>query len=355
MTSWLTCLLVVSFGHAQDWVTPPPGPPAVGDVFVPGPAGAQILVDGKPTGLAAPSTVEQLSVGPHVIGLRRDCDGVDIPVTVRKGSIERAEAALVRGPASVAIAVSVDGASVWLDGMSLGPAPVAIQHTACGTHVVEAEAPGYSRATAEVKLSYGESLPLTLTLSAVQLGNVAVSVRPFEAEVWVDGTRRGSGPMTVNALPIGLHQVEARAKGYDPGGAPVNVVAGETARVDLSLLPSRSFAERTGLDRVDWPRVGVGTGLAAAAIGSGVFAATQFVAADLGYEAYAQLNYLDDTEAFYAEQVERPTLFAYGLTGAAVACAGGSTYMFATLKPTAAPASIQAVPTPSGVTVTGTF
>lgn len=354
MLATLFFLAVSQPAAAQDWVKPPEPSPFTGDVFVPGPAGANILLDGQPTGLLAPATLERVATGAHVVGLRRECDGVDIPIDVRAGAIERAEGSLARGPASIAIGVSVDGAAVWLDGMSLGQAPVAIQHTTCGAHVVEAEAPGYARATAEVKLNYGESLPYTLTLSAIEAGNVAVNVRPFDAEVFIDGTRRGSGPLTVNGLPAGLHQVVAKAKGYEPGQVPVTVKGGETARVDLSLLPAKSFVERTGLDRVDWPRVGVGAGLGAVAAASGALAATQFLAADAGYAGYLALDYSQQPDVFYDEYVQRPTVLAYGLTGLGVVSAGTSAVLFATLRPRDVPGVVPVV-TPTGAGVGGTF
>lgn len=349
------CLLPMAY--AQDWVTPPDPSVAVGDVFVAGPAGANILIDGKPTGLSAPNTLSSLPVGPHVIGIRLDCDGVDIPVEVRKGTIERAEAPLSRGPASIAIGVSVPGATVWLDGMILGQAPVAIQHTSCGTHIVEAEAVGFAHGTAEIKLGYGESQPFTLTLSPVEVGNIAVNVRPYDAEIWVDGSLRGVGPLTVNALSVGLHEVTAKAKGFDGGRAPVTVKAGETTRVDLSLVAAKSFAERTGLNRVDWPRVGVGGGLAAVAVGSGVLAATNFLAADAGYENYSLLTYADDPDDFYAANVEQPTVVAYTMTGVATLAAGGSAFLLATLRmrPTTTAFAPVVSATPAGLAVSGTF
>lgn len=339
----------------QEWVLPPEPSTATGDVFVPGPTGATILIDGKPTGLSAPTTVERLPIGPHVIGLRRGCDGIDIPVDVRRGAIERAEGLLGRGPASIAIGVNVDGASVWLDGMSLGQSPVSIMHTSCGIHIVEAEAVGYGRAVAEVRLGYAESLPFGLTLAAIEVGNIAVNLRPFEAEVWIDGQLRGTGPLTVNALQVGLHEVTAHAKGFEPGRAPVTVRGGETVRVELSLVQAKSFAERSGFNQLDWARLAVGSGLGAIAVGSGILAATQFLAVDVAYAEYLTLDYTDDPEAFYVAKVEQPTVAAYGLTGLAAIGLGSSTYLLATLKPRVHAAAVVPSVSPLAIGVMGTF
>jgi len=331
--------------------------PLPGDIFVAGPKGAKILVDGKETGLVAPATVVGQAPGPHKVQLRDGCRGADVLVEVRSNAIERAEAELAPAVGHISVTVNVFSAELRLDGKPVTLSPNGPLEAACGKHVVEALLPGYRNATNDVEITYDETVAVVLTLVREEFGHIAVGVNPVDASVWVDGKSRGTGPMTVSALPPGTHLVEARRRGYQDATAPISVVDGQTARVDLALLPEAPFWERSGLSRVRWGQVGAATALTAGAGVAGVLAFTSFSDAQAGYAEYAQLTYLDEPERFYDERVQGPTTMGTVWTVLGGVSFLGAGALWVTLRPLppAGGATIVPVASPSGVGAAGTF
>ncbi|MDI7267314.1 MAG: PEGA domain-containing protein [Myxococcota bacterium] len=73
-------------------------------------------------------------------------------------------------------------------------------------------------------------------------GTLLVEAVPGGAEVWVDGVPRGPAPVRLD-VPPGRHVVAARAFGYAPGGAFVQVRARRTERAPISLSPLPGVGE----------------------------------------------------------------------------------------------------------------
>lgn len=65
-------------------------------------------------------------------------------------------------------------------------------------------------------------------------GTLAVVTRPRGANVYLDGDYIGQTPLS-RAVPVGNHQLELRLDGYDTYRASVNVSAGRSSVVDVSL------------------------------------------------------------------------------------------------------------------------
>jgi hypothetical protein len=64
---------------------------------------------------------------------------------------------------------------------------------------------------------------------------LVVESRPSGAVVTVDGARRGTTPLTVDALTPGKHTVLIERPGYRPWSTTIEVKAGERPRVAASL------------------------------------------------------------------------------------------------------------------------
>lgn len=329
---------------------------ARGDVFVAGPAGASITVDGTPTNLTAPATVIAVPVGRHVVGVRQGCSGVEVPIEVRPNAIERVDAPLVEQRGHISVAVNVWGATIRVDGKDVGAAPVNPVEATCGKHIVEAVVPGYRNATTDLTIQFAETVSVTLTMVREEIGNIAVGVTPLDASVWVDGLEKGTGPMTVSALPSGMHMVEAKKAGFETAKAPITVTEGNTTRVDLTLLKQAPLGQRLGLERVPWWQVGVATGLTAAAGVTAFLAVDSYTQAEGGYAAYTQLTYADDPEAYYATNVEAPrTMATVWAVSSGVRVAGaGLLWGTIRLKP-ASTASVTPILGPGLVGAVGTF
>lgn len=284
---------------------------ATGDVFVSGPAGAQLLLDNAPTGLVAPATLKQVPVGQHVVSVRQGCMISERTIEVHAGLIERVDPVLAMGTSSLTVGVNVDGANVTLDGKAVGTSPLTTLPVECGTHDVAAAMSGYTRAQSTVETHAGETLTVNLTLAREQVGNITVDVMPLDAEVLLDGKSQGAGPRTLSSIPAGAHTVVARARGYADGTMPVALGADETARVNLSLVPRAPLGQRLGLDKVPWAKVGAGTGLALVAGGAFTGAVLFNQAATENYTTYAGLTYADSPDEYYATSVSAPRTLSW--------------------------------------------
>lgn len=67
-------------------------------------------------------------------------------------------------------------------------------------------------------------------------GSISVTTTPTGAQIYVDGTLKGTSPLTATLVPAGSHTVTAALAGYKNSSQVVSVTAGLTATVNLTLL-----------------------------------------------------------------------------------------------------------------------
>lgn len=94
--------------------------------------------------------------------------------------------------------------------------------------------------TAEEYAAYGNTArELFETVKSGQAnsptGDLKVSVKGGKADIWVDGTHRGSGSVVVSDLPIGAHRVTARLPGQLAERRFVDIAPDKTASVEIDL------------------------------------------------------------------------------------------------------------------------
>jgi hypothetical protein len=106
-------------------------------------------------------------------------------------------------------------------------------------------APGQAPEPSPVATSPGlpeESYPPVIGVEGadanVSFGAIAVRVQPVDADVWIDG-ERWDGPAADEALVLqiapGPHRIEVRKDGYRGYAAQIDVRAGQTAPINVSL------------------------------------------------------------------------------------------------------------------------
>jgi hypothetical protein len=316
---------------------------AVGDVFVTVPdGGGLIFLDGATTGIVAPGVVHGVPTGNHTIRVDDACRTGSADVTVRANAVERVTVTPAVGTGTVTIAVSPPETRVTEGEKELGTGSFGPVVLSCGTHTLVGSAPGRQSVTYTAEVPLRGHLDLRLDLPSAAIGSIAITPTPLTAEVFVDGVSHGSGPMTVDGLNAGAHQVSARMDGYLPTEQTVNVVAMQIVRTSIELAPKPppvSLGKRLGLDRVRWGRVGANVGVTLAAAGLGVASWLEYRQAQDGYATYTGLTYADDPDAFYRTDVERPRTLSYvlGSTGGAALVGAGALWVTTTPKP-AAPA-----------------
>jgi len=136
---------------------------------------------------------------------------------------------------------TVPGARISLDGADAGiVTPDTLREIDPGTHRVGVLLAGFyppEEQTLEVEADSVHQLSFELVAIA-QVGRVWVTA-PFPAAILLDGSPTGFAcPDTLEGVAPGAHVVTLVLPGFrsDPGGQPVDVVAGETADADFALV-----------------------------------------------------------------------------------------------------------------------
>lgn len=149
--------------------------------------------------------------------------------------LQELKAALVH----VELRVTGGASRVRLDGQPLaandGIYPVTLDP---GSHVFEAERSGYVAARQAVILKPGEQESISLDASTKpKPSKVTIEVTPLEAEIWIDGTLRGSGRYQAEMVS-GTHSLRVHADGYDEAERSIRVGAGSQQQVSIELTRS---------------------------------------------------------------------------------------------------------------------
>jgi TonB family protein len=130
------------------------------------------------------------------------------------------------------------GARVLVDGRARGSAPLELAELAFGSYEVRVEQPGYEPQRRRVELDEGApsaELRVTLARRAPAGGSADFLSTPPGAAVSVDGKLAGQTPLVGVRLSAGQRRVEIALEGHETWSSTLDVVAGETGKVDVRL------------------------------------------------------------------------------------------------------------------------
>jgi hypothetical protein len=139
--------------------------------------------------------------------------------------------------AEITVVVSVEGATIEIDGVERGKTPLAAPiRVTSGTHVVGAVAPGFVPVRKEVSIASGEkqSLPLDMVAMQGRLAHVTIKTHLPGADVFADDQRLGTTPLAASiSLAPGNHRIELRRTAYTTARAEIALSDGATGEVVL--------------------------------------------------------------------------------------------------------------------------
>ncbi|HVJ31252.1 MAG TPA: PEGA domain-containing protein, partial [Gammaproteobacteria bacterium] len=175
------------------------------------PSGATVLVDGAEAGVT-PAALEIMS-GEHDIEVRlAGYNAWTSKILVEADKPQQlSDVTLTQADGRVEVASNPSEASVSVDGEFRGRTPLAIRLSPGRAHRVAFSKPGYESATRELSVAADSGRKLQIDLTP-QYGEIEVTSTP-PAEVFVDGERRGSTPVTL-ALTSISHAIEVRQAGF---------------------------------------------------------------------------------------------------------------------------------------------
>ncbi|MBT8507577.1 hypothetical protein AZH53_03970 [Methanomicrobiaceae archaeon CYW5] len=76
-------------------------------------------------------------------------------------------------------------------------------------------------------------------------GSIIITSTPESAEVYLDGTLKGSTPLEIPDIPPGIYTVKLTKSGYEDYQETVNVVGGQTEQVSATLAPTSKIIDLT--------------------------------------------------------------------------------------------------------------
>lgn len=187
-------------------------PPATATLAVQSnPAGVPFFVDGVERGLT-PARVT-LAAGSHILELRGRGVPRVIPVTLTAGAELSQYLEFLEAPATGQISVRSEpaGATVTVDGVQRGVAPLSVADLAPGDHEVVLQGPGGS-ATHKVTVQAGATAsliaPLTPSAPAAAAAGWISARLPFIVEIREGGNLLGTTDTDRLMIPAGRHDLE---------------------------------------------------------------------------------------------------------------------------------------------------
>ncbi len=105
-----------------------------------------------------------------------------------------------------------------------------------GNYLIEARKEGFITQQRSVTLSDNQSLKVDLPALMASVGQLDINYMPVNAEVVIDGEKKGTSPNLFKNLTVGSHHVEIRKEGYQNETKTVTIAEGQTASLSGSLV-----------------------------------------------------------------------------------------------------------------------
>jgi hypothetical protein len=209
----------------------------------------EVFFDGEDKG-RAPIDLKDVKPGQHIIeGRKAKFRSQEQSVRVGGGEQALVELKLEAIPedrpkAQLRVQSAVPDAEVFLDGASLGKAPIERKDLEPGKHYITVRKDGYAEFKREVVLV--ENAPLSFAADLRASGNLKFLSTPRGATVSIDGEPIGATPATRPDISAGEHIIEFRMAGYFDSKQTIKVEGGKERIVaaDLRVLPTGPTPEQ---------------------------------------------------------------------------------------------------------------
>jgi eukaryotic-like serine/threonine-protein kinase len=168
-------------------------------------------------------------------------------------------------PPGIEIATQPTDATVFVDGVRMGSAPLFLTPVSRGVHQVKVTREGFVPSELSLEVAgEGPPIPLRFTLQPAT-GTLRIESEPLRASVKLDGRDVGTTPVVALAVTPGGHEIRVESAGFRTWLRRVNAAVGETVQVWAHLErvddpTARKEALRTGgwVQRGDLVEMGPG-------------------------------------------------------------------------------------------------
>jgi formylglycine-generating enzyme required for sulfatase activity/5-hydroxyisourate hydrolase-like protein (transthyretin family) len=198
-------------------------------------SGAEVSVDGKPTGKVTPCTLEQLASGEHLVTLRREWyEPQKFMIRVEDGKSQNLTKTLV--PTFVEISINtLPEADIFIDNVKVGTGTHK-GRIKTGIHTFEARKDKHHAHQKKEEIVLGGEYNFQLSPSP-QYGILKVLSDPFDATILLNGKESGTTPKTFYDLLVGEYAISLFKAGYGTIIKNISILENETIAVN-EILPS---------------------------------------------------------------------------------------------------------------------
>ncbi len=224
-----------------------------------------------------------------------------------KRAVQRAIDELASLTATVKVNVTDTGATVAIDGNTVGTTPITSPlRVNLGAHTITVAKAGYETLTKEVRVNGGDTVSVDGPLQTeVTTGHLVVNAPAnVKVEVFVDGKDMGPAPWEGDVQP-GVHTVEAR--GGDSFSQPKQIDVARKARAEMML----DIVAHSGTVQVDTHTADATITIDDKQVGTGVWEGTlpegehQLVVQATGYRVYKRSFIVHAGERFVEDTPPR--------------------------------------------------
>jgi TPR repeat protein/predicted Ser/Thr protein kinase len=209
------------------------------------PAGAAILLDGKPP-QAGSNSFTHVPFGTHQLtATLNDYEPIKQEIQVRKGMTPEIHLQLKPFQEIAALSVRSEpaGAELLLDGKPPQTPPNTFTHVPFGTHQLTATLNDYEPIKQEIQVHRGMTPEIHLQLKPIQeIAALSIRSEPAGAELLLDGKPPQAPPNTFTHVPFGAHQLSATLDDYEPISQEIQVHKGMNPEIRLQLKPIQEIA-----------------------------------------------------------------------------------------------------------------
>lgn len=215
------------------------------------PSGASISIDAVNKG-TTPATVANLVAGMHTLVLKKaGYKDYTTMISIMAGRTTNVSFAMTKLPpttGSIVVNSIPSGATILLDGASKGTTNRTLEDIAPGTHAIVVKKECYVSNMTNVTVVAGKTVTYTAQMSSIAAttGTIVIKSNPSGATVFLDSVNKGYSPITLSAIPPGIHSIIVRAFNYKPYQTNVNVTAGKTIILNITMTKNAYTPTSTG-------------------------------------------------------------------------------------------------------------
>ena len=126
---------------------------------------------------------------------------------------------------------------VYLDGVKKGVTPLTINGLQLGEYEVQVKHDGYRTFTQSVSITKDKPKVTVIANLEHVTFVLQVSSYPTEAEVYVDGIKKGLTPITIDDLPLGEHFVEVKKQNFAIWSQKIDAESYKVIQLVATLQP----------------------------------------------------------------------------------------------------------------------